>query len=116
MDLVSHILKYASLHRTAKINNLLKAPRFDNLKSDFDLRSRAALELMPLLLLGQNKSVKEPRHFIDCRERISENFITPSSGLMPEATRRSYKGLHLTQPVLQLPNQGRETNKQGLYR
>ncbi|KAK4024182.1 hypothetical protein OUZ56_009569 [Daphnia magna] len=27
---------------------------------------------------------------------------------MPEATRRSYKSLYLTQPVLQLPNQGRE--------
>ncbi|KZS09230.1 Uncharacterized protein APZ42_026603 [Daphnia magna] len=74
MDLVSNIVKYASLHRTAQINNLLKAPRFDNLKSDFDLRSRAAMEWMPLLLLGQNKTVKEPRHFIDCRE-VSANLL-----------------------------------------
>ncbi|KAK4024419.1 hypothetical protein OUZ56_009841 [Daphnia magna] len=44
MDLVPHILKYASLRRTAKINNLLKAPRFDNLKIRYDRALRAGLE------------------------------------------------------------------------
>ncbi|KAI9552190.1 hypothetical protein GHT06_022527 [Daphnia sinensis] len=58
--------------KTTKINTLLKAPRFDNIKEDFDTKSRAACELLPLCLPGTDKSVNGPRHFFDYREESAD--------------------------------------------
>lgn len=86
MAFVPHIVSVSKTKRTKEITNLLKSARFNNyehdfgndnsikslcrllIKSDLEVRSRAAMELLPMVMVGKKKGPIGRRHFIDYRE------------------------------------------------